>query len=450
MYKFNPFTINLDKVEGGGAGGGVFEEVAAVVRQASPDYDEDFVFGSPQLDDDGDVLHDGRFFFDKSKRAFRTGGVETNRWDEANIGDYSFAGGFNNEALGRCSAVLTGENNNANELDSAVLSGDNNITNGQYSAIFTGMYNETVGFLSMVGAGALNLTNGNYSAILGGNRNTTQGTFSAILGGEWNGAGGDYSFAGTKYMRLSTAAHRTFVWGYNNWWTNLTTPDAFLIFPSGTLGNMGLGTQNFGASARAVFSIGNGTPPSSSIANGIQLYAEDVGGSSEFKVRDEAGNITVLSPHHFSLFEKPNPLAWSYYSKQPYSGKEINVDMWSAIKAIEELSGKKFIYTADVETENKEEQKREAVIQEKMREDIEIPFEEAIEEIFIKEMVNVGKEIIYELNIKTGELVEKEKTKYEERITKKRKYQIKKNSRIDEITGKCYRLKIREEANLLK
>jgi len=39
----------------------------------------------------------------------------------------------------------------------------------------------------------------------------------------------------------------------------------------------------------------NGTAPTNSPANLIQIYAEDVGGSSELKVRDEAGDVTVLS-----------------------------------------------------------------------------------------------------------------------------------------------------------
>ncbi len=50
--------------------------------------------------------------------------------------------------------------------------------------------------------------------------------------------------------------------------------------------------------------IKNAAIPITSIADGVQLYAEDdVGGSglSELKVRDEGGNISTLSPHNFSL-----------------------------------------------------------------------------------------------------------------------------------------------------
>jgi hypothetical protein len=92
----------------------------------------------------------------------------------------------------------------------------------------------------------------------------------------------------------------------------------------------------------------NGTAPGASMANGVVLWAEDVAASSELRVRDEAGNVTTLSPHRFDLFS-PDPgaiLPWSYYSER--DGKKINVDMYGAIAAIERLSGKKFIFSGPV------------------------------------------------------------------------------------------------------
>ena len=82
----------------------------------------------------------------------------------------------------------------------------------------------------------------------------------------------------------------------------------------------------------------------------IQLYAEDVAASSELKVRDEAGNVSTLSPHNFSLFtpDKAYEMPWSYYSENGYVGKKINVDMFGAIRAIEQLVNKKFIYIGDI------------------------------------------------------------------------------------------------------
>ena len=62
-------------------------------------------------------------------------------------------------------------------------------------------------------------------------------------------------------------------------------------------GNVGIGTTSFGTDASGVIGIGNATAPTSSPADMVQLYAEDVTASSELRVRDEAGNVTTLSPH---------------------------------------------------------------------------------------------------------------------------------------------------------
>jgi hypothetical protein len=108
------------------------------------------------------------------------------------------------------------------------------------------------------------------------------------------------------------------------------------------------GTGGWGSSAVGVLAIKNGTPPGSSIANFIQLYAEDVSSSSELKVRDEAGNITVLSPHNFDLIPggPSEDLAWAYHSER--NGQCINVDMLKMARAIEKLSGEKLVYTEGV------------------------------------------------------------------------------------------------------
>lgn len=61
-------------------------------------------------------------------------------------------------------------------------------------------------------------------------------------------------------------------------------------------GNVGIGVTSFGTNAAGVIGIGNATAPTSSPTNMVQLYAEDVT-TSELRVRDEAGNVTTLSPH---------------------------------------------------------------------------------------------------------------------------------------------------------
>jgi hypothetical protein len=109
-------------------------------------------------------------------------------------------------------------------------------------------------------------------------------------------------------------------------------------------GNLLVGGTASPASATKSFALFNGTVPTGSVTDGCVLYTEDVSSSSELKVRDEAGNITTLSPHNFDLIpEGPSEdMAWSYYSER--DGKRINVDMLKAIRLLEKLSGEQLVY----------------------------------------------------------------------------------------------------------
>ena len=74
----------------------------------------------------------------------------------------------------------------------------------------------------------------------------------------------------------------------------------------------------------------------STTANFAHIYAKDDTSSAEVYVRDEAGNVTKLSPHN----EKGN---WEYFSRNTITGKTVRVDMEEMIKDIEKLTGKKYI-----------------------------------------------------------------------------------------------------------
>jgi len=132
-------------------------------------------------------------------------------------------------------------------------------------------------------------------------------------------------------------------------------------------GNFGVGGSSFGTNAVNVVAISNGTIPASSPANAVQLYAEDATGSSELKVRDEAGNVGTLSPHNFDLIgERSEDMAWSYSSKNVFMGKEIAVDMTKVIRALEKLTGESYIKIRDIDDSEKlnwdaEEKKKEDV-----------------------------------------------------------------------------------------
>lgn len=88
----------------------------------------------------------------------------------------------------------------------------------------------------------------------------------------------------------------------------------------------------------------NATAPTASVANGVVLYSEDVSSSAELKVRDEAGNVTTLSPHNFALIPggPSEPMAWAYYSER--EGHRINVDMLRLARLVERLTGETLVY----------------------------------------------------------------------------------------------------------
>ena len=107
-----------------------------------------------------------------------------------------------------------------------------------------------------------------------------------------------------------------------------------------TAGNVMIGGTTTPTSSVGNLCLFNGTIPAASIANGVVLYAEDATGSSELKVRDEAGNVATLSPHNFDLLgERSAPMAWSYSSKNAFVGKEGAVDMMKGGRALEKLTG---------------------------------------------------------------------------------------------------------------
>jgi len=102
-------------------------------------------------------------------------------------------------------------------------------------------------------------------------------------------------------------------------------------------GNVGIGTASFGTNAAGVIGIGNGTAPTSSPADMVQLYARDDAGSSKLYVRNEAGTETVLSPHAAdapsSLYDRPPGVEEMHRSANYYLGTIVftNVDRRNAL-----------------------------------------------------------------------------------------------------------------------
>lgn len=108
----NNVTLNL-------GGGGAFEEVGSVIRQGgTPDYDEDFVFGSTQLNDDG--VNQYKMYFNVAEGSFRAGRVTNSNWDDTSSGLYSVAFGYNTAASASYSSAF-GYNSVATDMGAAAF-----------------------------------------------------------------------------------------------------------------------------------------------------------------------------------------------------------------------------------------------------------------------------------------------------------------------------------------
>lgn len=121
--------------------------------------------GSPPVTGGG-----ARFMWVPSEGALRAGGVATTQWDT--VGNYSVGLGYDSIVTSNYSSVLGGQ--------------ENTIETGPNSVIPGGLYNYISGESSVIPGGRLNVVKSNYS------------------------------FAGGYNNYLDSAAHGTFVWGYDD------------------------------------------------------------------------------------------------------------------------------------------------------------------------------------------------------------------------------------------
>jgi hypothetical protein len=263
------------------------------------------------------------------------------------------------EVLNTGSSVFLGENagkvddlsNNQNvflgyQVGRNNTTGQSNTTSGSaaFSSNITGSENVALG----AGAMLFNTTGSNNVCIgVNTNFNNQGGSNNTIIGDRAGlGSSGLHSKSGNVFIgynagQSDTSDDKLYIENSNS-----SAPLIWGDFANDLVninGNLGVGTTSFGGGSKT-FALNNGTAPTSSITDGILLYSQDVSSSSELKVRDEAGNITTLSPHNFSMTNKSEPMAWSYYSENSEIGKIINVDMLKAMRLLENVTGEKLVY----------------------------------------------------------------------------------------------------------
>ena len=287
---------------------------------------------------------------------------------------YSNTTGSYNNAMGFKSLFYntTGEKNTAIGYASLYsnTTGDNNTAVGfeSLAANTTGEWNTAFGYhaLRLNNEGSYNTAVGqasHYSNTSGGNNtvigaladyNNQHGSDNTIIGYSAGKGSGLHTKSGNVFIGnyagySETGSNKLYI--DNSWATN---PLIYGDFNSNYVrinNNLGIGTSVFGNGTN-VLALYDGVAPSVSITSGVLLYAEPVGWPSifcELRVRDEYGNTTTLSPHNFSMVNKSEPMAWSFYSENSEIGKKISVDMLRMVRVIEEISGEKLAFIKSIE-----------------------------------------------------------------------------------------------------
>lgn len=202
-------TIDLS----GLAGTNVFDHTSNVV--SAGDLDDDFVFGSSQLNDDNSTNDDNaRIFFDKSKSAFRAGQAWDDSWDDSNVGDESIALGSNSKASNSASVAI-GYSTTSSGVGSTALGFSTSAT--QDYALTAGNYTTASG-VSSAAIGEYTSASGWASMAFGEYTNAV--SYTEFVVGSYN----------TDYTPAGDDTDRAFVIGNG---TSDTRSDAFIVYKNG-------------------------------------------------------------------------------------------------------------------------------------------------------------------------------------------------------------------------
>jgi hypothetical protein len=248
---------------------GVFENTDdGVVRSntltASYGVNNNYVFGSQQLDDVGNVTEDQRVMFDKLKGAFRAGSVKGTQWDGASRGLNSVAFGLNSTASG---------------AQSSVGGGDTCQAQGQYATVTGGQNNTASGTGGWVGGGHTCVASQTQAVCCGGNNNIASGITSSVGGGQNNIASGTNATVpgGTGCV---ASGNQSCAIGLNCTSSGVTSVAMGVDCVSDAAGTVCLGTSSDtnGNDGTIVLSDGNGVTALTAVPNA--LYAGFAGGST--------------------------------------------------------------------------------------------------------------------------------------------------------------------------
>ncbi len=188
---------------------GAFATAGNITSNSLGDYDnDDFVFGSPTLDYDGNNNHGRRFFFDKSLAAFRAGRNSGVDWNEDSLGFTSAAFGLFCKATGSGS-FSAGSNNTASGQNSFALGSSTEATGGYSFSLGSSNLASGNGAIAL---GAINTASG-FAALAANSQTTASGDYASSFG-LGSTASGNTSFAAGEFTIASGL--NSFVFGTGN------------------------------------------------------------------------------------------------------------------------------------------------------------------------------------------------------------------------------------------
>lgn len=212
-----------------------------------------------------------RMMWYPKKTAFRSGYVESNEWDDANIGQNS---------------IVFGHSGLASDEHTVIIGGRSNINRGESSVIIGGYNNEIKSnshFSVIVGGGTASgggnvIDGGQYSTIIGGQTNVVTGKYSSIIGGSGNTINGDYSVAMGRNITIDHEG--TFIFSDGETPRQSSGDGQFLIYASGNVG-IGISPQpdtalNVGGTIKAFSFSGDGSQLRNISANKLGGFAPEI------------------------------------------------------------------------------------------------------------------------------------------------------------------------------
>ncbi len=290
--------------------------------------------------------------------------------DHATIGENCTASGDNSTAMGL--------NTNAESWASTAL-GIGTTANGVASTAMgigttaSGPYSTAMGFETTAegenatAMGQYTRSSGYASTTLGAS--TKASGYASIASGYDTNAAALYSFTGCYGIQLTADAENTFAWGHDEDKVPITMANAFLIFPSGTPGKVGIGTKDpqrimhlVGVNPRILIEASSSNPEvnfknSGDSSDAIWSLYKDGGnhnlnfyqGGNKVTIQSVTGNVGIgtTDPGDFKLAVNGSAAklgggAWSVYSDARL--KDITGEYQRGLEDIAHLKPIKFHY----------------------------------------------------------------------------------------------------------